>query len=132
MQRHHRHLRPVEQPEGGTGVPQPPGDEQRGAVRLIQPRRVGGEELEVMGEQPVREGRADDAPLRHKSRDEIRVRHVEGRRDEAIRAKSDEKAKQDAVELASDTENKKAAMRARADARMDKAAALIVERVVNG
>lgn len=49
-----------------------------------------------------------------------------------LRAKSDEKAKHDAVELASDTENKKAAMRARADARMDKAAALIVERVVNG
>lgn len=49
-----------------------------------------------------------------------------------LRAKSDEKAKQDAVALASDTENRKAAMRARADARMDKAAALIVERVVNG
>ena len=49
-----------------------------------------------------------------------------------LRAKSDDKAKQDAVALASDTENKKAAMRARADARMDKAAALIVERVVNG
>ena len=43
-----------------------------------------------------------------------------------------EKAKQDAIELASDTENRKAAMRARADARMEKAAALIVERVVNG
>ena len=49
-----------------------------------------------------------------------------------LRAKSDEKAKQDAIELASDTENRKAAMRARADARMEKAAALIVERVVNG
>lgn len=49
-----------------------------------------------------------------------------------LRAKSDDKAKQDAIELASDTENKKAAMRARADARLDKAAALIVERVVNG
>ena len=49
-----------------------------------------------------------------------------------LRAKSDDKAKQDAIELASDTENKKAAMRARADARREKAAALIVERVVNG
>ena len=49
-----------------------------------------------------------------------------------LRSKSDEKAKEDALELASDTENRKAAMRARADARMDKAAALIVERVVNG
>ena len=49
-----------------------------------------------------------------------------------LRSKSDEKAKADAMALASDTENKKAAMRARADARMDKAAALIVERVVNG
>ena len=49
-----------------------------------------------------------------------------------LRSKSDEKAKEDALELASDTENRKAAMRARADARLEKAAALIVERVVNG
>ncbi|MFR3291050.1 MAG: hypothetical protein ACLTSG_12870 [Lachnospiraceae bacterium] len=42
------------------------------------------------------------------------------------------KAKEDARQLASDTENRKAAMRARADARLEKAAALIVERVVNG
>mgnify|MGYP000569766309 CR=1 FL=1 len=49
-----------------------------------------------------------------------------------LRAKSDEKAKEDARQLASDTENRKAAMRARADARLEKAAALIVERVVNG
>ena len=49
-----------------------------------------------------------------------------------LRAKSDEKAREDARQLASDTENKKAAMRARADARLGKAAALIVERVVNG
>lgn len=49
-----------------------------------------------------------------------------------LRTKSDEKAKADAVQLASDTENRKAALRARADARMEKAAALIVERVVNG
>ena len=49
-----------------------------------------------------------------------------------LRSKSDEKAKEDARQLASDTENRKAAMRARADARLEKAAALIVERVVNG
>ena len=49
-----------------------------------------------------------------------------------LRAKSDEKAREDARQLASDTENKKAAMRARADTRLGKAAALIVERVVNG
>ena len=49
-----------------------------------------------------------------------------------LRAKSDEKAREDARQLASDTENKNAAMRARADARLGKAAALIVERVVNG
>ncbi len=49
-----------------------------------------------------------------------------------LRAKSDETAKEDARQLASDTENRKAAMRARADARLEKAAALIVERVVNG
>ena len=49
-----------------------------------------------------------------------------------LRAKSDEKSREDARQLASGTENRKAAMRARADARMGKAAALIVERVVNG
>lgn len=49
-----------------------------------------------------------------------------------LQAKSDDKARADAEQLASDTENKKAAMRARAEARLEKAAALIVERVVNG
>ena len=49
-----------------------------------------------------------------------------------LREKSGEKAKEGARQLASDTENRKAAMRARADARLEKAAALIVERVVNG
>ena len=44
----------------------------------------------------------------------------------------EEKAAADAAELARSTENKKAAMRARAESRMDGAAALIVERIVNG
>ena len=70
----------------------------------------------------VEEGKLTMEAARKKAESEVRE----------LRAKSDEKAKQDAVALASDTENRKAAMRARADARMDKAAALIVERVVNG
>ena len=70
----------------------------------------------------VVEGKLTTEAARKKAGSEVRE----------LRAKSDEKAKQDAVALASDTENRKAAMRARADARMDKAAALIVERVVNG
>ena len=70
----------------------------------------------------VEDGRLAVEAARSKAATEVRE----------LRARSDEKAKQDAMALASDTENKKAAMRARADARMEKAAALIVERVVNG
>ena len=43
-----------------------------------------------------------------------------------------EKATAAAKALASETENQKAAMRACAEGRLDKAAALIVERIVNG
>lgn len=51
---------------------------------------------------------------------------------EVLNQKANEKAAADAAELARSTENKKAAMRARAESRMDGAAALIVERIVNG
>lgn len=46
--------------------------------------------------------------------------------------KAEEKAKADASELNQSTENKKAAMRVKAESEMSKAAALIVERIVNG
>lgn len=48
------------------------------------------------------------------------------------RTKTDGKSMAAAATLASETENKKAAMRMRAESRLDKAAALIVERIVNG
>lgn len=62
-QRQHRHLRPVEQPEGLTGIPQPPGDEQRGAVGLIEPGGIGGEEGAVGAHQTVSKGEADEAAV---------------------------------------------------------------------
>lgn len=48
------------------------------------------------------------------------------------RAASDAQAMAEAEALAQETENKKAVLRARAETRSDKAAALIVERIVNG
>ncbi len=51
---------------------------------------------------------------------------------EALTRKSDEKAKADALELAGNNENRKAVMRAKAESRAEQAAALIVERIVNG
>ncbi len=48
------------------------------------------------------------------------------------RARVDAQAKADAQALADETEGQKQAMLTKAEARMDKAAALIVERVVNG
>ena len=46
--------------------------------------------------------------------------------------KAEEKLGEDAGDLNRDMENKKAALRARAEARLEKAAALVVERIVNG
>ena len=68
------------------------------------------------------EGKAGLDAAEKKAAEEIR----------ALRARSDEKAKADAQELANVTEEQKAAMLEKAQGRMDKAAALIVERVVNG
>ena len=49
-----------------------------------------------------------------------------------MRSRSDAKSIVAAETLANETENKKAAMRIRAEGRLDKAAAIIVERIVNG
>jgi hypothetical protein len=49
-----------------------------------------------------------------------------------MQADLEAKAKQAAEGLAGETENQKAAMRACAEGKLDQAAALIVERIVNG
>jgi V/A-type H+-transporting ATPase subunit G/H len=45
---------------------------------------------------------------------------------------SDEKSAESAREVLSSTENRRATIRARADSRIDAAAAIIIERIVNG
>lgn len=49
-----------------------------------------------------------------------------------LKKRADGKAMQDAESLSADTENSKAELRAKAEKRIGKAAALVVERIVNG
>ena len=105
--------------------------------KLSRHKECSTEALEISSEEELLEERClknERNVCLYRAMAQLNVRNIAGYNQKLaeLRAKSDEKAREDARQLASDTENKKAAMRARADARLGKAAALIVERVVNG